>query len=82
MSDKLPLLMYIWYLEAKVQNISKEHKEPRLLIPDQSNILNPGTLYLGTWVLFKHLPNGDTNCDTIKDIISMCLIAQVLITWV
>ena len=26
--------------------------------------------------------NGDTNCDTIKDIISMCLIAQVLITWV
>ena len=23
--------------------------------------------------------NGDTNCDTIKDIISMCLIAQVLI---
>ena len=26
--------------------------------------------------------NGDTNCGTIKDIISMCLIAQVLITWV
>ena len=26
--------------------------------------------------------NADTNWDTIKDIISMCLIAQVLITWV
>ena len=50
--------------------VSKEHNEPRLLIPGESKTWNPGILYLSTWILFKHLPNGNMISLTIRDIVS------------
>ena len=50
--------------------VSKEHNEPRLLMPGESNTSNPGILYLSACILLKHLPNGNMIFHIIKDPIS------------